>query len=181
MEAIPGLGAEAMQKLERSPVLKTAELQGWLSKKQVHGATSRWQCRWCAFHQGTVFWFSGYYKIKGNLVLTPGTTLDAPFHVKQHTKPHQFSIATPEMQRGGVCLSLYAPDEKSYQRWIAAVRGALEELGEDKTGRAPPMKRLDEPDKTPRQLEEVINSPRAQPIGSERSSTKASSKSLFKK
>lgn len=132
------------------------ELQGWLKKRQVHGNTTRWQRRWCAFHQvrrarstslgayappfmclypsspvfrqGTVYWFSGYYKIKGNLVMTPGTVLDAPYHVKQHTKPHQFSIATPEMQRGGVCLTLQASDDDAYKRWTREIRAALEAL-----------------------------------------------------
>ena len=127
-ESIPGMAANAAGKLERSPVLKSAELQGWLKKRQVHGTTTRWQRRWCAFHQGTVYWFSGYYKIKGNLVLTPGTVLDAPYHVKQHTKPHQFSIATPEMQRGGVCLTLQAADEEAYKRWTSEIRAALEAL-----------------------------------------------------
>ena len=50
-ESIPGMAAHAAGKLERSPVLKSAELQGWLKKRQVHGNTTRWQRRWCAFHQ----------------------------------------------------------------------------------------------------------------------------------
>jgi len=191
-ESIPGMAAHAAGKLERSPVLKSAELQVLLASapslpptdrspwvrmrvpvgayapsssraagvaqeaagarqhdalaaplvRLPPGAPSSLDLSRClhpllvgayppflrAFRQGTVYWFSGYYKIKGNLVMTPGTVLDAPYHVKQHTKPHQFSIATPEMQRGGVCLTLQASDDDAYKRWTREIRAALEAL-----------------------------------------------------
>ena len=35
----------------------------------------RWTTRWCALHGKTIYWFSGYYKLKGSMELTRGTRL----------------------------------------------------------------------------------------------------------
>ena len=57
-----------------------------------------------ALHDSNIFWFSGYYKVKGSLVLTPGTSVIDT----RTTRPLSFSIATPEMQRAGLVLSVQA-------------------------------------------------------------------------
>ena len=115
-------------------------------------------------------------------------TPDLAEAVHAASEDRRLSKAHVMIQMGGTAAAIAHYQENPTPNLIiletnaphATLVAELEELGEDKTARAPPMKRLDEPDKTPRQLEEVINSPRAQPIGSERSG-KASSKSLFNK
>ena len=122
-EAIPGWDAaepSARKSIEVSPVLQTAELQGWLTKRAVHNQKERWQRRWMALQGPTLFWFSGYYKVKGQLVLTPGTRLQ-----ELGPRPHAFSIATPEMERAGLFLGVAAADAATKTEWVEAITAQI--------------------------------------------------------
>lgn len=68
----------------------------------------------------TLFWFSGYYKVKGQLVLTPGTRLQ-----ELGPRPHAFSIATPEMERAGLFLGVAAADAATKTEWVEAIAAQI--------------------------------------------------------
>ena len=90
--------------------------QGWLGKRAVHRHGENWRARWCALSGRTLFWFSGYYKIKGSLALTAGTRVR-----DLGPRPHSFAISTPEMERAGLYLGLQAADAARKQQWVEAI------------------------------------------------------------
>ena len=106
-------------------VLKAAQLQGWLHKRAVHAQKERWSRRWCALHGASLFWFTGYYKIKGALQLTRGTRLR-----ELGPRQHAFAISTPEMERAGLYLGFQARDAETKEKWMDAIGARVAKFGQ---------------------------------------------------
>uniref|UniRef100_A0A7S3FI57 PH domain-containing protein n=1 Tax=Haptolina ericina TaxID=156174 RepID=A0A7S3FI57_9EUKA len=123
-EAVVGKRDEAVATRLSETVLKDADVQGWLNKRKMRKDADRWHRRWFALHQNTLYWFSGYYKVRGTLVLTEGTTLkDERFDFTTGTKrPNTFSLTSPEMVRAGLMLTLQAADDATFMRWWDALK-----------------------------------------------------------
>jgi len=130
----PTLDAEGSVKsapvpLSPSAVFDAAKPQSYLLKRSVHpngfGVRERWQRRWCALHQGTIYWYAGAPSnaacaLRGQLVLTPGTKVSA-----LGPRAHAFAVATPEMERAGLLLGLQAEDASQMRLWLDGIAHAL--------------------------------------------------------
>jgi len=108
----------------RPAILRTAAMQGWLGKRAVHSHGEHWRPRWMALSGGTIYWFTGYYQIKGSLALTRGTWVR-----DLGPRPHAFAVSTPEMERAGLYLGLQATDAAKKARWIEEILAAIDPGG----------------------------------------------------
>ena len=99
---------------------------GRLHKRALRHSSERWTARWCALHGKTIYWFSGYYKLKGSMELTRGTRL----RDLAGSRPgaHAFAVSTPEMERAGLFLGLQASSDAQKREWMNALGAAVESL-----------------------------------------------------
>ena len=91
----------------------------------MHAQKERWSRRWCALHGASLFWFTGYYKIKGALQLTRGTRLR-----ELGPRQHAFAISTPEMERAGLYLGFQARDAETKEKWMDAIGARVAKFGQ---------------------------------------------------
>ncbi|EOD15095.1 hypothetical protein EMIHUDRAFT_431051 [Emiliania huxleyi CCMP1516] len=107
-------------------VFHQATVTGRLHKRALRHSSERWTARWCALHGKTIYWFSGYYKLKGSMELTRGTRL----RDLAGSRPgaHAFAVSTPEMERAGLFLGLQASSDAQKREWMNALGAAVESL-----------------------------------------------------